>query len=254
MSDYAKILFKAYADRKPCVCFSEQGIQISEDESYIIQNEVLALREKQLGEKHLGYKIGLTTFKTQELYKTDHPFYGMFTDKNVVEDKLELSNLMQGFVLEMELAFLVTEDFSNDASEDEVYAKTIIAPAIEIPDGRYVDWAKNTDLNWIRADMGVSGAITIGKGIAHKGADFLKDMSATLYFNGEEIASGTGENLLGHPMIPMMWLVKTLEKEGRPLKKGMFVSAGSVTFPKPIEKGTYRVELLGVGNLELEIV
>ena len=240
-------LYQAYKTNSP-LKLGELDLS-DKTESYQIQDEVLHLKEKD-GEKLAGYKISLTSQETQDLFASDSPLYGAMTDitiKNTVSLKEYNSPL-----LELELVFLVDEPISSDDTEEQIFEKCRVAPGIEVPDGRYEDWFPKASLYEVVADGAVNGAIVIGnpQKLAYSDVSAIK---ATLTLNDEFVKEGPSTEVLGHPAKAVLWLAKELEKHGKELKAGQFVSSGTFVLPVPLQQGHYKAKFENVGSVELVV-
>lgn len=247
MTNKAEQLFKAYRDNQPL----EKGVLefASVEEAYQVQDAVLALKEVN-GEALQGYKISLTSKETQDLFNSDSPLFGQMTDKTVKKE-LSLSDYNEP-LLETELVFLVQEDVNSDDSDEEVMRKCLVAPGLEVPDGRYDDWFPKTTFYEVIADGAVNGAVVYGEAKAYS-YDDLADVEGVLYFEGEELVRGRSTEVLGHPVNAVKWLAKALEERGEKLQAGRFVSSGTFILPKKLEVGTYRVTYEHVGEVTLTV-
>src|SRR5699024_12498777 len=79
-----------------------------------------------------------------------------------VVDGIELSNYNIPLA-ELELVFRVNEDISIEDGVKDILKKCTVAPAVEIPDGRYDDWFPNISKYEVVANCAVAGAIVIGE-------------------------------------------------------------------------------------------
>lgn len=249
MTNKAELLFKAYRDNAPLEKgkFNFESTQ----EAYQVQDDVLALKEEN-GEKHQGYKISLTSKETQDLFNSDSPLFGQMTDVTVKKDaSLSLTDYNEP-LLETELVFLVQEDVNGDDTDEEVMRKCLVAPGIEVPDGRYDDWFPKTTFYEVIADGAVNGAVVYGEAKQYS-YDDVKNIEAVLYLNDQEVKQGNSEEVLGHPVNSVKWLAKALEERGEKLTAGRFVSSGTFMLPERLEAGKYRVEYENVGDVQLSV-
>ena len=80
----------------------------------------------------------------------------------------------------------------------------------------------------------------------------LKDQKVSISVNDEIIEHGLGENVLGSPILALKWLLNELLEFKIPLKKGHFVSTGTVTKPIPIKKGDIvKADYSDLGNFQI---
>ena len=59
----------------------------------------------------------------------------------------------------------------------------------------------------------------------------------SLTINGAEVGSGSGGDILGHPLEALAWLANALASRGQSLKAGEFVLLGSVVETRWVEQG-----------------
>ena len=82
----------------------------------------------------------------------------------------------------------------------------------------------------------------------------LGRLAGTVCCDGAVIDRGHGRDALGHPFIPLAWLVRNLHGRGRGLARGDIVMTGSLVtsrFPKAGERYSFEVE--EIGSVELTI-
>lgn len=214
--------------------------------AYKVQKEILSLGK----ETAQGYKISMTSPETQRLFDSSEPVYGPFTGSQVIS---ELSLTDYNIPLaELELVFYINETVKATDSADEILAKSTVAPALELPDGRYEDWFPNISKYEVVADCAVAGAIVIGQA---KSADYnmLDNISGVLKFNGEEIKRGQSSEVMEHPVNAVKWLVNKLDSQGKQLEAGQFVSSGTFILPVKLEVGIYEGIFDGFGSVSIEV-
>ncbi|RLI80007.1 hypothetical protein DRP05_02175 [Archaeoglobales archaeon] len=110
-------------------------IEISVDEAYKIQREVVRIKEKR-GEKIVGKKIGLTNRAIQQAFGVEEPMSGYITDKMVISE-VKIDELIQPRI-EAEIAFFLTNDLKS-INRAEILESIYAIPALEIVDSRIRD-------------------------------------------------------------------------------------------------------------------
>lgn len=225
------------------------GLDIEVDSveaAYGIQDELLKMQ----GDSAKGYKISMTSPETQSLFDSHEPVYGPFTSRQVISDlSLKDYNIP---LAELELVFYVNEDLSVDDDAKSIMEKCDVAPAIEIPDGRFEDWFPNISKYEVVADCAVSGAIVIGE---RRKATFneLDKIQGQLYLDGEVVKSGESSEVMDHPVNAILWLIKKLASQGKVLRAGQFVSSGTFILPIQLQVGTYVADFEGIGQVEIKV-
>ena len=214
--------------------------------AYEIQDEILNMQN----ESAAGYKISMTSPETQRLFDSSEPVFGPFTESQIIS---EMSLADYNIPLaELELVFYVNETLSLEDDAENILSKCTVAPALELPDGRYDDWFPNISKYEVVADCAVAGAIVIGEAKSAS-YDELDNITGTLNFNGEELKSGQSGEVMGHPVNAMKWLIEKLHSQGKQLEAGQFVSSGTFILPVKLEVGKYEGIFEGFGSVEIEI-
>ena len=240
-------LYQAYQTNTPLE-LGELGLN-DKTEAYQIQDEVLQLKEE-AGEKLAGYKISLTSQETQDLFASDSPLYGGMTDVTV-KNTISLGEYNSP-LLELELVFLVDEPISSDDTAEQIFEKCRVAPGIEVPEDRKSTRLNSRSLYEVVADGAVNGAIVIGDPQKLTYSD-VAAIKATLTLDDKFVKEGPSTEVLGHPANAVLWLAKELEKHGKKLKAGQFVSSGTFVLPEPLQQGRYQAEFENVGSVDLEV-
>lgn len=194
------------------------------------------------GRKVVGRKIGLTSPAMQRQLGVDSPDFGFFTEDLVFDDgaEIEVSRFIAPKV-EPELAFILNRDLAADATRAEVAAAVgSVHLAVEIIDSRVADW----DIKLVDtvADNASCGAIILDRTPLEITDAELPEVSATMTIEGQEAGTGTGADVMGHPLAPLHWLAATLGEQGVPLKAGDIILTGSFCGAAPVIAGQ-RVEV-----------
>ncbi len=246
MEDYANKLYSAWNEKK---LLEKEGLTLPIDDAYEIQNRIRILKGMQVK----GYKISMTNDETQSWFNSPEPAYGILSEEHFVSDKLNLSD-MNSPLIEVELAFIATEDIDPEESINESIDKFDIAPALEIPDSRYLDWFPKISLTELVIDNAVAGKVCIGESVKIKDASSLQKIHSTLYFNGDIIDSGVASEVLGNPANAIEWIVKKLSVHNKTIKKGMVILSGSIMKPSRLKRGSYVADFEGIGSIAIDIL
>ena len=191
------------------------------------------------GARVVGRKIGLTSPAVQKQLGVDQPDFGVLFDdmKYRSGDRIPCARLLQPKV-EGEIAFILSEDIvGKTLDESRVRAAIEYAvPALEIVDSRVRDWdIKITDTV---ADNASSGLFVLGEQ-ATKLTDFDPVAVSMELRNGETVVStGTGADCLGNPVTAMLWLARTAQEYGSPLRAGDVVLSGALGPMVPVKSGS----------------
>ena len=101
-----------------------------------------------------------------------------------------------------------------------------VAPALEIVDSRIADW--KIKLQDTIADNGSSARAVIGPSVPLPRDLDLAAVQVILRLNGEQVGTGTGAAVLGHPAEAVAWLANALAQFGESLRAGDVVLPGAM--------------------------
>jgi len=80
-------------------------------------------------------------------------------------------------------------------------------------------------------------------------------LKATVFKNGNQISSGLGSAVQGHPAEAVAWLANTLGNYGISLDEGDIILSGSLVPLEPIISGDqFSMEIAGIGRCDLNFV
>ncbi|TCK01223.1 2-keto-4-pentenoate hydratase [Nocardia alba] len=210
-------------------------------------------RRLRSGAKVVGHKVGLSSKAMQEMMGVDEPDYGhLLADMEVYEDvPVDTSKFLLPRV-EVEVGFILGADLpGQDCTEADVLAATVAyAPSIELIDSRINDW--KIGLTDTIADNASSAGWVLGKERVAPGDIDIKAIDAVLTRNGEVIAEGRSDAVLGDPVIAVAWLARKVATFGVRLKKGDIVLPGSCTRAIDARPGDdFLAEFTGLGSVRL---
>lgn len=249
----AEQLFNAYRQRKP---LSKDifiaGMDV--EHAYQIQHQITAYKQA-AGARLAGYKISMTSARTMALFDSTEPMYGQLTDQQLLNyaTSLSLADDVNDALVELELAFIVQETLLPTDSIEDICAKCLIAPALEIPDCRYQDWFANMSKEHLCADGAVGGYLCLGEGVAMSVEEIAKEVGQ-LTHNGDLLLTEPASVVLAHPAKAVQWLVSKLASHGLTLEAGMVVSSGSFGMPVPLKTGEFMGRFQQAGEVRLQII
>lgn len=237
----AEALARAERDRAPIPPLSRTWPKLTLDDAYEIQLRNAA-RRLAAGEERRGHKVGLTSAAMQHQLGVDQPDFGQLFATMEVPDggEADLSALIAPRV-EIEVAFVLARPLAGpDVDLADVLAATDhVRPAIEIIDSRIADW-QITLVDTV-ADNASSAGFVLGEPTAGNSRQVdaldLPAMTGRLLVNGQEVAAGTGAEVLGHPAAAVAWLANTLDRRGIALEAGQVVLPGACTRAVPVARG-----------------
>jgi 2-keto-4-pentenoate hydratase len=219
------------------------------------QIQLINIRRKlDNGAKVVGHKVGLSSLAMQQMMGVDEPDYGhLLADMEVFEDvPVETSRFLFPRV-EVEVGFVLGADLpGEDCTEADVLAATVAyAPSIELIDTRIKNW--KIGLADTISDNASSAGFVLGvERVAPKDLD-IKAIDAVLTRNGEVVAEGRSDAVLGDPVIAVAWLARKVASFGVRLKAGDIVLPGSCTRAIDARPGDcFHAEFAGLGSVRLQ--
>lgn len=250
--ELAADLAEAERSRAPIAPLTDENPTIDVVDSYEIQLTNIRQRVAE-GARVVGHKVGLSSKAMQQMMGVDEPDYGHLLDEmEVFEDKPVQAGRYLYPRVEVEVGFVLAEDLPGaECTEDDVLAATAaFAPAIELIDTRITDW-KIKLCDTIADNASSAGFVLGAERVAPKDVD-IKKIDAVLTRNGEVVAKGRSDAVLGNPVTAVAWLARKVESFGVRLRKGDIVLPGSCTRAIDARPGDQFVaEFDGLGSVRL---
>jgi 2-keto-4-pentenoate hydratase len=205
------------------------------------------------GARVVGHKVGLSSEAMQKMMDVDEPDYGHLLDEmEVYEDKPVKAGTFLYPRVEVEVGFVLADDLPGEGcTEDDVLAATAaFAPSIELIDTRITDW--KIRLCDTIADNASSAGWVLGAGrVSPKDID-IRNIDAVLTRNGEVVAEGRSDAVLGNPVTAVAWLARKVDQFGVRLKAGDIVLPGSCTRAIDARPGDdFVAQFDGLGSVHL---
>ncbi|MFF2553056.1 2-keto-4-pentenoate hydratase [Nocardia sp. NPDC058058] len=205
------------------------------------------------GAKVVGHKVGLSSKAMQQMMGVDEPDYGhLLEEMEVFEDvPVDTAKFLYPRV-EVEVGFILGADLpGEDCTEEDVLKATVAyAPSIELIDTRIKDW--KIGLCDTIADNASSAGFVLGKQRVAPDQLDIKAIDAVLTRNGEVIAEGRSDAVLGDPTIAVAWLARKVAQFGVRLKAGDIILPGSCTRAIDARPGDeFIAEFTGLGSVHL---
>ncbi|MEV0061022.1 2-keto-4-pentenoate hydratase [Nocardia sp. NPDC050718] len=251
-AELAAELARAELDRVAVSPIADRYPAIDVVDAYEIQ--LLNIRRRLAGgAKIVGHKVGLSSKAMQQMMGVDEPDYGhLLADMEVFEDvPVDTSKFLLPRV-EVEVGFVLGADLpGEDCTEADVLAATVAyAPSIELIDSRITDW--RIGLCDTISDNASSAGYVLGKERVAPGDIDIKAIDAVLTRNGEVIAEGRSDAVLGDPVIAVAWLARKVAGFGVRLKAGDVVLPGSCTRAIDARPGDdFLATFTGLGSVRL---
>ncbi len=248
----AAALAEAEESRIPTTPLTDRHADIDVVDAYEIQLINIRRRVK-AGAKVIGHKVGLSSEAMQQMMGVDEPDYGhLLADMEVFEDVAVPAGKFLYPRVEVEVGFILADDLPGaGCTEDDVLAATAaFAPSIELIDTRIKDW--KIGLCDTIADNASSAGWVLGKErVSPKDIDIC-GIDAVLTRNGEVVAEGRSDAVLGNPVTAVAWLARKVDSFGVRLRAGDIVLPGSCTRAIDARPGDeFVADFTGLGSVRL---
>lgn len=249
LTGVAAALWDAEKSRQPIAPLTETYPGFGEAEAYNVQ-DLVAAHHMNLGAKHVGYKIGLTSKEAQKHFNVFEPDYGHLFDSMIVDDDatIKMSDLIQAKI-EGEIAFVLGKDLGGPGVTiaEAMRAVDFVTASLEIVDSRIKDW-KIRAADTI-ADNGSSSRFVLsGKKTRLDEVD-LPYCGMALWKNGEVELTAAGSAVMGNPLHAVVFLANLLGHHGKKLEAGQVILSGSLGGMVKVAAGDwYRCEILRLGK------
>ncbi|MBK8319101.1 MAG: 2-oxopent-4-enoate hydratase [Betaproteobacteria bacterium] len=248
-------LYEALSTGKTVTPLTSRGFEISIEEAYHIQQQMLS-RRIAAGEKVIGKKIGVTSHAVMNMLGVHQPDFGYLLDGMVYNEgeSIEMSTLIQPKA-EGEIAFLLKSDLQGPGvtAADVLAATEGVMACFEIVDSRITDW--KIKIQDTVADNASCGVFVLGDQLVDISNVDLALCGMVLEKNGEIVVTGAGAATMGHPVNAMVWLANTLGALGIALKAGDIVLSGAMGAMVPVKAGdSLRMAIGGIGGCSVRFV
>jgi 2-oxo-hept-3-ene-1,7-dioate hydratase len=212
------------------------------DDAYRIQ-EAFVARKISAGAVVKGHKIGLTSKAMQAAVGINQPDSGYLLDDMFFADGgVVPKNRFIGLRVEAELAFILKADLASPdlTMFDVLNATDFVTPALEILDTRFFRLDPETKASRkvvdTIADNAANAGVVVGGRPFRPAEHDMRWIGAICSKNGAVEETGLAGGVLNNPANGIVWLARRLAGQGRGLKAGEIVLAGS--FIRPIEVGS----------------
>lgn len=251
-AELAAALAEAERTRAPLSPLSAAHPDIDVVDAYEIQLINIGQRIS-AGAVVVGHKVGLSSKAMQDMMGVDEPDYGhLLADMEVFETTPVDADRYLYPRVEVEVGFLLADDLPGEGcTEDDVLAATAaFAPSIELIDTRIKDW--KIGLCDTIADNASSAGFVLGpQRVSPKDID-IRNIDAVLTRNGEVVAEGRSDAVLGNPVTAVAWLARKVDSFGVRLKAGDIVLPGSCTRAIDARPGDdFVADFAGLGSVRL---
>ena len=232
-----------------------QGI-VDVPSAYDYQSRYVGLLSKRRGVGCVGYKIGLTSARMQEMCGINSPIAGVVLADVVVESGATVSRAEYGRLgLEFEIAVrMARTPPALEVPHDSITVAACVdavAPAIELVDDRNADYS-SLDILSLVADNSWNAGVVLGQWVS--AWPELDRVSGVVTNGGAVVDRGTGGEVLGHPFNSLAWLANHLAGRGETLRAGDIVMTGSLVRTRFAVAGdAYAFNMPGLGSVGITI-
>jgi 2-keto-4-pentenoate hydratase len=224
------------------------------DGAYRIQR--LAL-EQTLGDRApAGFKAALTNLESQRYYGATAPAAAVLLPGSALKAadagyRIPLRDFRRGIV-EVEIGYRFAQRVTRPLPDIQALQASLaeILPAVELPDLAHAGDADDQyrALDIIATNAGAKHFIA-GPGRASSLTD-PNIVNFTLYRDGENIAQGTGRDVLDDQWQALLWLVNRTIASGWTIEPGQVLITGAMGKPVPLQKGIYVADYGRFGRIE----
>lgn len=226
-------------------------VPASNDDGYAV-NRLVA---RDLGWEPLGWKIAGTTPEVRQKLRLDGPIYGRTYRRFATPSpaRLTTADLLDPLI-ECEVFVTLAHDLpprDTPWTMPEVIAAIgTVQAGIEVAECRFPN-AALPPLPAVLADGAASGRYVFGDPIPDW-RNGLASITVTLETDGVTRRRGSGADVMGDPLRPLLWLAEELRRWGEGLAAGATVSTGSATGMVPV-RATRQVRALFGDRAEVVI-
>lgn len=235
--------------REPIPPLIETYPQLTAADAYEIQLHNIRRRASPT----VGHKVGLSSLAMQQMMGVNEPDYGhLLADMRLDEDVPVDAERYCYPRVEIEVAFILGADLpGEDCTEQDVLAATrAFAPSIELIDSRILDW-RISIVDTIADNASSAGFVVGAARVAPADID-IKTIDAMLTRNGEVVAQGRSDAVLGNPVTAVAWLARTVARFGVRLHAGHVILPGACARAVDVAPGDkFHATFTGLGSVSL---
>lgn len=240
--DLATRQLRDYRARTPGTWFAEHdGAELTLDEAYAVQEQVVALRSDDVV---VGYKVGCTGPGTRAQFGLDGPIRGTLFAGELHRSGAALDHRAYAELgIEGELALRLGPDGEPDR----------VLPVVELHN--YVFRGDPPTLQELVANNGLNAGVVLPAG---DGAPWRGDGALTgqlrVEVDGRVVDAGPMTGVPGGPSGSLRWLRGHLAERGLVLRPGHLVLTGTPLGLIPLRPGSHvRVEAAGLGEVRMSV-
>ncbi len=252
---FAKAIAQRHRDREGFTLEAPAGRKGDVAFGYATQAALLPL----LGDGGLatiGWKIGLTTPRMQQMCGVDEPIAGAVLAGRIHQAPAAIA--VGDYVrlgVESEIAVRIARPFPpGGVTPAEALAHVdLVCAAFELVDDSGADYARLSAATLV-ADNAWNAGLVLGPATPIARIDGLAGRRGVLTRDGEAVDEGSSSDVLGDPANVLAWIVDHLARRGEPLRPGQWVSTGSIVPTKFVAPGQiWRFEVDGLEPVQVAL-
>jgi 2-keto-4-pentenoate hydratase len=227
---------------------------MTKPEASSIKREMQRLLSGDAARALIGYKMSMS-YTWGSLYDGDAMPSPAQIDRSRLFDPL----------IETEAVFYLEDDIADGMALADVLARCRVGAGIEVADSRWEGWCPSAPARMasitpemIEADNALARYVVLDSRTVPADSMSWPDVVVDARRDGQVVASGTLDHVVGHPANAVLWVAHQLAKQGDFLKEGQFVSTGNpyrqlVTLPSGAQ-GQFESVLHGVGTATAQFI
>jgi 2-keto-4-pentenoate hydratase len=241
------------ASGQPVPEITGQDPKLTTEAAYRIQAELMQ-RKVAGGDRIIGYKAALTSKAMQQREGIASPVLGTLLASRLrpEAEPVSLAGFLKGTV-EPEVGVILARDLAGPGvtPQSAVAAIAGYVPAIEVGDIRTEG---RRSLQHTICCNTFNGAHLFGTALTAPGIDLRRE-GMVLSLNGNPVASATAIEVLGDPVLSVVFMANKLAELGLSLKAGMVLLTGSIVSSIPVRPGdSIRIEFTRLGDIGARFV
>jgi len=257
--DFAKAIAERHRNRERFTLDMPEGRAGDLTFGYAAQAALLPLLGAG-GLEIVGWKIGLTTPRMQQMCGVNEPIVGAVLAGRVHDAASGPARVAVGdyvrLGVESEIALRIARPFpGGEVTPAEALAHVDLAcAAFELVDDSAADYARLSAATLV-ADNAWNAGLVLGPPIAAAALGGLAGRKGVLTRDGVVVDEGSSSDVLGDPAAALAWVTGHLARQGQPLQVGQWVSTGSIVPTRFVAPGqAWRFEVEGLAPVELSLV
>ena len=252
-------LVEQHLRRLPFAGFPADCAPIDVDAAYAVQDAFVADKAERCGPA-CGWKIALSNPAMQAFVGMHEPVAARMHRDQLVASPARVTAAHYGrLLIEFEIAVELGADlppqpdgYTMAQVSDAVAA---VRPAFELADDRGADYAT---LNRHGLQLVADNAWNEGAVLGERRTDWrsldLAALQGVVRIDGDEVGTGAGSALMGHPLAALAWLASHASRRGMTMNAGEVAILGSLVTSKfPLAGQEVTFELQGFAPIRLSV-